>query len=204
MRILRKHWDIALQTVILLVLVLAVWTAAEVVYYGESVDWVRMAFYGVRAAMIVVVVGMGASYIVGREEKASHMAVLRFEKIANAIPEGLIGTNSAGKIIYANPLIRSALGRELIGEELVTIIPARFRDAHFSGWVKYMATGDGAIFGKWVLAPMLHANGREIPVQFRIEVVKNGSVQMIALVRPMDSNITHIQSDIDLWNLPHG
>jgi PAS domain S-box-containing protein len=58
---------------------------------------------------------------------------------------------------------------ELIGKELAgVIIPPSLREDHRRGLARYLATGEGRVFGRRLEMTATHADGREFPVELAI------------------------------------
>ena len=75
----------------------------------------------------------------------------KFRHLMNAIPDGLIGSNNQGKIIYANNLASILFGYtkdELLNNKIEMLLPQRFRASHGSHRDSYQANPTSREMGK--------------------------------------------------------
>lgn len=63
---------------------------------------------------------------------------------------------------------------DVVGRELAeTIIPEEFRQQHWDGLARFMATGEGQILDQRIELPALHADGRTFPIELSVTRVKS-------------------------------
>lgn len=94
----------------------------------------------------------------------------KFRHLMNAIPDGLIGTNIHGKIIYANDVASILFGYtkdELLNNKIEMLLPPRFRASHESHRESYLANPENREMGK---ADMFMYGRRKDGSEFATEV----------------------------------
>jgi sigma-B regulation protein RsbU (phosphoserine phosphatase) len=91
--------------------------------------------------------------------------------LLEALPDAVVVADAEGRVVYANPAIRTLLGHEpanLRGRPLTELLPPRFRAAHAAGFARFVATGDGELVGATTQVPALHACGREVMIDLTL------------------------------------
>lgn len=112
----------------------------------------------------------------------------RHAAILEAALDAIITMDHQGIIVEFNPAAERLFGYrrdQAVGQMLATlIIPARLRDAHFEGMKRYLATGQGAMLGRRLEMPALHADGHEFTVELTIvRISTRGSPQFTGFLR---------------------
>ena len=108
-----------------------------------------------------------------RTKDALQKSEQRFRNIVEAAPDAMIIVNDAGEIIMANEEAVNLFGyskQELLGNKIEMLIPPRF-NAHEEARQEYTQNAD---VGSVRLNPALyalHKNGKEIPVEIRLNPV---------------------------------
>lgn len=87
----------------------------------------------------------------------------------------IIITNSDGEIIQASPgitILLHWLVSDLVGRNVLDIIPLRLRAAHTEGWRKFLESGSSPDYRKIYDTEALTSDGYEIPVTIRLSLWK--------------------------------
>lgn len=74
---------------------------------------------------------------------------------------------------------------EIVGSSMDLIIPERLRARHWAGWETAMRTGATTYDdGQLLAVPALHKDGRQISIEFSIQLLKdsNGQVEWVVAV----------------------
>jgi PAS domain S-box-containing protein len=107
-------------------------------------------------------------------ERRSGEAQLR--AILDGALDAVVGMDARGRITFWNPQAERLFGwtrDEAMGRLLSeTIVPPSLREAHGRGLEHYLATGEGLLLGRVVEVMALRRDGREIPVELAVTVVK--------------------------------
>ena len=89
--------------------------------------------------------------------------------------------NTAAERVFGFPVT------EALGASMNLIIPERFRARHWSGWETTMSTGVTRYGeGQLLAVPALHKDGRQISIEFSIQLVRDGDDQIawvVAIIR---------------------
>jgi PAS domain S-box-containing protein len=97
--------------------------------------------------------------------------------LLEALPDGVVVADDCGRIVYANPAVRSLLGHEptlLRGQPLTVLVPERFKAAHAQGFTRFLQTGTGTLVGATSQVPALHQNGSEVAVELTLARLDGG------------------------------
>jgi PAS domain S-box-containing protein len=104
------------------------------------------------------------------------MDIDQAQAILNLAHSAFVSIDEEGRIVYWN--IRAeemfSLTREqAIGRVLAdTLIPERYRDAHWQGLRRFIQTGEGPVLNKRVELSALRADGEEFPIELMISALK--------------------------------
>ena len=94
--------------------------------------------------------------------------------------EAWVAMDSGGFIIDWNAQAEATFGwsrDEAIGKVLAElIIPERYREPHWQGLQRYLATGEGPVIGQRIEIEALHKGGFEFPIELAISVRRSGAV----------------------------
>jgi PAS domain S-box-containing protein len=98
----------------------------------------------------------------------------------------LIAADDTNRILAVSRPALEILGydgpEQLVGERIVAIVPARYRQAHLAGFTLHFLTGRDALIGKPVIVPALRRDGTETEVELTVnaEPVGNGRCLFVA------------------------
>lgn len=94
--------------------------------------------------------------------------------LLDTIEGALVAVSDDGLIAHANPEALEILGWDegLIGQPLLTIIPARLRSRHHEGFLRYLTTGESRLQGGTVRVPALLGDGTEQMIDLTLRVYR--------------------------------
>lgn len=76
---------------------------------------------------------------------------------------------------------------ELVGRRVVTLIPARLREAHVAGFTRHLTTGEAHVLGVPLVLPVLRSDGSELECHVFIErAAVAGSAVYVAEMEPTE------------------
>lgn len=107
-----------------------------------------------------------------RAEEALRDSEEQTRSIVDAALDAVVTMNIEGVITGWNPQAEATFGwsrEEVVGKSMSqTIIPLPYREAHWLGLQRYLATGEAAVLGKRLELSALHRDGHEFPVELAI------------------------------------
>jgi PAS domain S-box-containing protein len=105
-------------------------------------------------------------------------------------PDAILICDRTGTVQYWNAAAVRIFGfsaREALGASLDLIIPERLRSRHWTGWESAIRTGVTRYGeGQLLAVPALHKDGRQISIEFSIQLLKNAEGQIewvVAVIR---------------------
>lgn len=99
-----------------------------------------------------------------------------FSLIFEKSVEGILVTDSSGKIIRANPSCLETLGYELtevLNEQVEKLIPTKFKDEHIQHRKAYTKSPRARAKGSSLEISGLHKSGREIPLEISLSYIES-------------------------------
>lgn len=117
------------------------------------------------------------------------LARLVGDAILGAAADAVVATDSNGMIRIWNPGAERIFGHpagRALGQSLDLIIPERLRARHWEGYDRVMQTGESRYGQGDVLSvPGLHADGRQLSIEFTVVPLKDERGQMIGMAAVM-------------------
>jgi PAS domain S-box-containing protein len=120
------------------------------------------------------------------------------ERVLDGSPDAILICDPAGTVRYWNAAAERMFGfpaTEALGTSMNLIIPERLRARHWAAWETTMSTGVTRYGGGQLLAvPALHKDGRQISIEFSIQLLKDaGDVieWVVAVIRDVTERYRH-------------
>ena len=111
-------------------------------------------------------------------------------RILDGSPDAILICDRAGTVRYWNAAAERVFGfrvTEALGASMNLIIPERLRARHWAGWEATTTTGVTRYGeGQLLAVPALHKDGRQISIEFSIQLLKDADGQIewvVAVVR---------------------
>jgi len=118
-------------------------------------------------------------------------------RIADNSPDAILICDSRGTIRYWNRGAERIFGfsrAEAVDRSLDLIIPERLRERHWTGWHRAMRTGQTKYAeGQLLAVPALHADGRQISIEFSIQLLAGADRAVewvVAVIRDVTERYT--------------
>lgn len=90
-----------------------------------------------------------------------------------SLTDALIATDERYVIVAVTPPAVRFLGYQdesgLLGRRILVVIPNRYHQAHIAGTTFHATNGRHALLDRWITAPILRADGSEVPVDLHVE-----------------------------------
>lgn len=107
-----------------------------------------------------------------RQQERLHVSEARFRLILDTTHEAFVAMDEKGNITDWNPQAEVTFGysrEEAIGRVLAdTIVPQRYRQAHWSGLHRFLETGKGPVLNHRLEMPAVRRNGEEFMAELTI------------------------------------
>lgn len=110
------------------------------------------------------------------------------KRLLDGSPDAILISDRSGVVRYWNAGAERIFGfsaSEALGKSMDLIIPERLRARHWTGWEKVMEMGvtrygDGQLLS----VPALHKDGRQLSIEFSIQILKNqdGRIEWVVAV----------------------
>jgi two-component system NtrC family sensor kinase len=104
-------------------------------------------------------------------EEAAREGESKLTAIASLAGDAIILVDDRGNVCFWNIAAEKMLGYssgDMMGRNVETIMPVRFREAHRKAFEKFVKTGDGAMIGKIYEVSALRKDGSELPIELSI------------------------------------
>lgn len=115
-------------------------------------------------------------------ETSAPLASIDDRVVLDELSDAVVAADDGNRIIYCNPAAERLLGRsrgELQGQSLLAIVPERLRDAHLTGFSRYLTTGVPSLIGTAVRVAALHADGHEVPVELTLAAFRTNDDRQV-------------------------
>jgi PAS domain S-box-containing protein len=92
-------------------------------------------------------------------------------QLAEALADAVAVADPSGAIRFWNPAAERLFGfteAEALGNSLDLVVPERFRDRHWSGYNRTMATGQSRYAHDVLRVPAVHRDGRPLSIAFTV------------------------------------
>jgi PAS domain S-box-containing protein len=152
---------------------------------AEREIWFELDAYPSSDSLAIFFRDITAARLAGealRESEARKTAVI------DAALDCVVAIDHEGLITEFNPAAERTFGyryQDVIGRPMARlIVPPNYRDAHYQGFARYLATGEAHILGRRVELAAMRADGSEFPVELTIvRMPMSGSPSFTAFLR---------------------
>ena len=109
----------------------------------------------------------------------------QFRNVAESACDGFVTVDEKGKILYANGSFAELFGykrSELIGLNLVSLVPEHLRKRHMQGVERFMKTGVKTVNWRQVEFPGLRKDGTEIAIEMSYSETRAGEKRLLSAI----------------------
>lgn len=106
-----------------------------------------------------------------RTETALRASEQQFRALAESAVEAIVTADSENRVTYCNDSVTRLFGwraEELVGQPLTTLIPERLREAHLTGFKRFVQTRESSIIGRPVELVAMRQDGEEFPIELSL------------------------------------
>lgn len=105
-----------------------------------------------------------------QDNASCNLVEARYQAITETSVDAIVTTNAAGEIITWNKGAEKMFGhgREIVGKNVLEIIPEHYREDHTRGMKRYLETGEKKHIGQHVELEGLRANGEIFPLELSL------------------------------------
>lgn len=99
---------------------------------------------------------------------------VNFEQLVDALGDAIVLVDGEGAIMLWNPGAERLFGftrTEALGRSLDLIVPERWRDRHWAGFRKTIASGETRYGHEVLRVPALHKDGRTLSIAFTVALI---------------------------------
>ena len=97
--------------------------------------------------------------------------LIDYKQLVEALADAVIVADSSGAMRFWNPAAERLFGfteAEALGNSLDLIVPDRFRERHWAGYERTMATGQTRYAHDVLRVPAVHKDGRPLSIAFTV------------------------------------
>ena len=132
----------------------------------------------------------------------------RFMEVIDTANDAFVAMDAAGNITGWNRAAERTFGwssEKAIGRPLAdTIVPERYREAHWKGIEKFMRHGKGPILNRRIELMALHRDGREFPVEMTVSPIRvRGGFVFNAFMHDISDRTKFEEEAVRLSDLRH-
>ncbi|MBE7413536.1 MAG: PAS domain S-box protein [Leptospiraceae bacterium] len=116
-------------------------------------------------------------------EEKQNILVERMQALTNSAQDAIISIASDNKVLSWNNGAKKLFGyseEEILGSEILKIIPKRFHDLHNNGIRRFLSTGIPSSIGKTVEVAGLHKDGHEFPIELTLSTWSEGNIKFFS------------------------
>jgi PAS domain S-box-containing protein len=92
--------------------------------------------------------------------------------------DAVVVASRQGVVMLVNPAAERMFGYAagaMVGQQLISLIPAEFRQLHVAGMERYLATGEAKVLGRWLRLEGLRADGSHFPLELHVSAIDDRS-----------------------------
>lgn len=144
--------------------------------------WLQVGAFLVTSGFIIYLVRQRSLAMSSLQASEAH-----YRRMTESASDVVITIDEGSRILAINPSVKSVFGYdpgELIGKQMVVLMPERMRARHLAGIAQHVATGERHIPWTGVQLPGLRKDGQEIPLEISFaSYVYNGHQRFTGFIR---------------------
>lgn len=124
-----------------------------------------------------------------------------YKQLVEALADAVIFADLSGAIRFWNPAAERLFGfteAEALGSSLDLIVPERFRERHWAGYNKTMATGQTRYAHDVLRVPAVHKDGRRLSIAFTVGLLYGSQRNVTGILAVIRDETARFAEDRDL------
>ena len=108
-----------------------------------------------------------------------------YQQVVEALGDAVVVADNKGAIQLWNPAAERIFGftsAEATGKSLDLIVPERYRERHWAGYARTMATGETRYSRDVLRVPAIHRDGRALSIAFTVGLLYRADRQVTGIV----------------------
>ena len=127
--------------------------------------------------------------------------LIDYKQLIEALADAVIFADLSGVIRFWNPAAGRLFGfteAEALGNSLDLIVPERFRERHWAGYNKAMATGQTRYAHDVLRVPAVHKDGRPLSIAFTVGLLHDPQGNVTGILAVIRDETARFAEDRDL------
>lgn len=127
--------------------------------------------------------------------------LIDYKQLVEALADALIVADPSVAIRFWNPAAERLFGfteAEALGNSLDLIVPERFRERHWAGYNRTMATGQSRYAHDVLRVPAVHKDGRPLSIAFTVGLLYGPQGNVTAILAVIRDETTRFAEDRNL------
>ena len=127
--------------------------------------------------------------------------LIDYRQLVEALADAVIFADLSGAIRFWNPAAERLFGfteAEALGSSLDLIVPERFRERHWAGYNKTMATGQTRYAHDVLRVPAVHKDGRPLSIAFTVGLLYGPQRNVTGILAVIRDETARFAEDRDL------
>jgi PAS domain S-box-containing protein len=127
--------------------------------------------------------------------------LIDYKQLVEALADAVIFADLSGAIRFWNPAAERLFGfteSEARGSSLDLIVPARFRERHWAGYNRAMATGQTRYAHDVLRVPAVHKDGRPLSIAFTVGLLHDPQGNVTGILAVIRDETARFAEDRDL------
>ena len=127
--------------------------------------------------------------------------LIDYKQLVEALADAVIFADLSGAIRFWNPAAEHLFGfteAEALGSSLDLIVPERFRERHWAGYNRAMATGQTRYAHDVLRVPAVHKDGRPLSIAFTVGLLHDPQGNVTGILAVIRDETARFAEDRDL------
>jgi PAS domain S-box-containing protein len=127
--------------------------------------------------------------------------LIDYKQLVEALADAVVVADPSGAIRFWSPAAERLFGfteGEAVGNSLDLIVPERFRERHWAGYKRTMATGQTGYAHDVLRVPAVHKDGRALSIAFTVGLLYGPQGNVIGILAVIRDETARFAEDRNL------